>query len=453
LSPKGDRFVVSHVDGQIASYNIADGSIIFDTPSGENGEVRRAHFYGDGARFVSVSGNQETSQSIQVRDAASGRTLGNLRGGIGGIESVAIHPQSGELVVTSASSATWAAPGHLKPDWNLTASSVVGGFFGGEDHFLAPTAKVDSQNGLGIDLALIQLSTGNPTWKLPQMAKNITRTSSDGKTAITFIQGSPVNGTGAVGLINSALSSLTQKQIYDANFQIFRFEDSAVRYVRTLVFCNAVRDVSLNPNGSRAAFAAHWNGFAIFDTATGKEFPHLNDKAIAAIYAIAWHGSDMKTLYSLVAMNGRRGHPDCQEWVIAWDTDTGQKIAAAQHATPMKCIASEPGGTRIAEAGDDKLIRIRDGKTLEVLREFRAHDGAIQTIAWNPAFPVIATGSEDRTIRLWDTNTGRMIEQLHIGLREPTALYFSPSGKRLACVIPGENTLIWELGMNQLTKR
>ena len=59
--------------------------------------------------------------------------------------------------------------------------------------------------------------------------------------------------------------------------------------------------------------------------------------------------------------------------------------------------------------------------------------------------PIIATGSADRSVRLWNAETGELLEELHIGMREPGALYFSPSGRRLACVTPGEKTLVWEL--------
>jgi WD40 repeat protein len=111
----------------------------------------------------------------------------------------------------------------------------------------------------------------------------------------------------------------------------------------------------------------------------------------------------------------------------------------------MNRLAVEPGGTRFAEVGEDKMVRIRDVNTLEVIKEFRAHDGPIQAVAWRPGTHTIATGSTDRSVRLWNADTGQFVEELYIGLREITALYFSPSGKRLACSIPGEKTLIWEL--------
>jgi hypothetical protein len=103
-----------------------------------------------------------------------------------------------------------------------------------------------------------------------------------------------------------------------------------------------------------------------------------------------------------------------------------------------------PDGKRFAEAGADKMVRIRDSQTLEVLREFRAHDGPITAIAWHPNKPILATASADLTIKLWNLETGRRLEELRVPLRVPTALAFSPRGQRLASSGNDDNTRIWE---------
>jgi WD40 repeat protein len=203
--------------------------------------------------------------------------------------------------------------------------------------------------------------------------------------------------------------------------------------------------LALNHDGSRVAFSGSWGGIATRLVSTCEELPPLDQFDIGFTLGLAWHGSDPTELIGIFNRHGRRGMPRAQEWIVAWDTTTGKRIAAQRSSTPLNCLASEPGGDRLVEAGDDKMVRLRDAKTLGLIRAFRAHDGAINAIAWNPHSPMIATGSADRTVRLWDVETGRLIEELHLSLREPEALYFSPSGNRLACTIPGEKTLIWDL--------
>jgi WD40 repeat protein len=203
--------------------------------------------------------------------------------------------------------------------------------------------------------------------------------------------------------------------------------------------------LALNQDGTRVGFSGAWGGISARLVSTGEELPHIDQFDIGFTLGLAWHGNESTELIGIFNRFGRRGMLGAQEWIVAWNTSTGKRIAAQRSSTPLNCLATEPGGNRMVEGGDDKMVRIRDAKSLGLIRAFRAHDGAINAIAWNPCHPTIATGSADRTVRLWDVETGRLIEELYLSLREPEALYFSPSGNRLACTIPGEKTLIWDL--------
>ena len=89
------------------------------------------------------------------------------------------------------------------------------------------------------------------------------------------------------------------------------------------------------------------------------------------------------------------------------------------------------------------MVRIRDAKSLEVIQEFRAHNESITSIAWHPSRPILATTSEDLSIRLWDLETGKRMDELYGPVETPIRLNFSPSGTRLASS-GGDNTRIWE---------
>ena len=98
----------------------------------------------------------------------------------------------------------------------------------------------------------------------------------------------------------------------------------------------------------------------------------------------------------------------------------------------------------IAGYGADRKVRIRDAATLAVQQEFRAHDGPITALAWHPTKPILATTSTDLSIRLWNLETGRRLEELRGPLGTPHALSFSPSGQRLGCSAGDGITRIWE---------
>ncbi len=421
ISPDGTLLLVAFLNGQIRAVRLADGTTAFEVPGVDVGWILRTAFTPDGRRFVVVASLNDSTQSVQLRDTATGRVLRPLRGGLGGIESLSLHPLSGELLVAGARSATWVLPQPRPPDWRLGASilleKVAGGFLGGDELFLSA-----GETG---GIVATDLASGLVRWQPDRRSYCNSATSADGRTGVVQLAGRKNNG-------------------YD--FALCRLEDGAVRETGTVFFGTDPVAMTVNRDGSRVAMSGFWAGIDTYRTATGETLPRVSEDDLKATNALAWHGADSSRLIGLFARFGRRGFPASEEWIVSWDTDTGQRVAAVSHPTAMNCLATEPGGHRLAEAGDDKLVRIRDASTLAVIRQFRAHDGPINALAWNPKRSILATGSADRSVRLWNVETGEMIEELHIGLREPSALFFSPSGRRLACATHGEKTLIWELG-------
>lgn len=108
------------------------------------------------------------------------------------------------------------------------------------------------------------------------------------------------------------------------------------------------------------------------------------------------------------------------------------------------CSPSRPDGRRFAEAGADKMVRIRDAATLAMQQEFRAHDGPITALAWHPSKPIMATASADLSVKIWNLEAGRRLEEFRGMVTAPTELAFSPSGQRLGCAGVGNPTRIWE---------
>jgi WD40 repeat protein len=98
---------------------------------------------------------------------------------------------------------------------------------------------------------------------------------------------------------------------------------------------------------------------------------------------------------------------------------------SAQHA---EWIAVSPDGLHLAEAGADKRVRIRSSRTLEVEREFRAHETALMGIGWHPTLPLLVTLGRDGSFRVWNVNNFEKLEEFD---SEPT---FSPQHKKLVYI-------------------
>src|SRR5262249_3773686 len=77
-----------------------------------------------------------------------------------------------------------------------------------------------------------------------------------------------------------------------------------------------------------------------------------------------------------------------------------------------------------------------------------AHRGEVKTIAFSRDGRLMATGSSDLTIRLWDASTG---EARGLPLVQPTlktvwGVAFSPDGKTLAAGTADAHARLWQLG-------
>ena len=75
-------------------------------------------------------------------------------------------------------------------------------------------------------------------------------------------------------------------------------------------------------------------------------------------------------------------------------------------------IAWSPDGRMLASPSDDKTIRLWDAETGECLRTLEGHTAAVFSVAFDPTGRTLASGSEDKTVKLWEAASGRLLRTL-----------------------------------------
>ncbi|MCP3915880.1 MAG: hypothetical protein GY711_10010 [bacterium] len=73
------------------------------------------------------------------------------------------------------------------------------------------------------------------------------------------------------------------------------------------------------------------------------------------------------------------------------------------HVGYSSCVAYHPDGTRFASGGDDGTVRIWDTETHEELLVLRGHDQYVADVEFSPDGSALTSASGDHTVRLWDT--------------------------------------------------
>jgi WD40 repeat protein len=82
---------------------------------------------------------------------------------------------------------------------------------------------------------------------------------------------------------------------------------------------------------------------------------------------------------------------------------------------------------------DDRMIRMWDGKTGELIRDFVGHTGDVTSVAFSPdGSRIVSTGGHsDHAIRLWDPATGKQLACFEGHTRETWTAIFAPGGSQV----------------------
>jgi WD40 repeat protein len=71
------------------------------------------------------------------------------------------------------------------------------------------------------------------------------------------------------------------------------------------------------------------------------------------------------------------------------------------HEDELTSVAFSPDGTRIVSGALDRSVRLWDAESGELLATLVAHDDAVHSVVFSPDGTRIASGSADMTARLW----------------------------------------------------
>jgi len=80
------------------------------------------------------------------------------------------------------------------------------------------------------------------------------------------------------------------------------------------------------------------------------------------------------------------------------------------HEKGVNCIDYFAGGDRpyLVSGADDKMVKVWDYQTKQCVQTMEGHQHNVATICCHPELPLILTGGEDGTVRLWHAATYRM---------------------------------------------
>jgi WD40 repeat protein len=120
-----------------------------------------------------------------------------------------------------------------------------------------------------------------------------------------------------------------------------------------------------------------------------------------------------------------------------------------QHKNFVNSAQFSPDGKYIVSASRDKTAKIWEVASGKLLHVLRGHTFGLSSAQFSPDGKFIVTTSCDQTAKIWDVSTGKLIQKLiHTGC--VSQAFFSPDGNYIVTASEDGTVNIWNLTSGKL---
>lgn len=217
-----------------------------------------------------------------------------------------------------------------------------------------------------------------------------------------------------------------------------------------------VRTVAFNPDGQTLASGSLSDGIKIWQIKTSREVRTIREHE-SWVHSIAFSpdgkilASDSGGLHTIKILNWQTG----QELRTIGALSLGQSNLAQTvaifstfvvgHSNEIQSIVFSPDGKILASGSADNTIKIWDVKKGKEIRTITGHSAGVESVAFDPDGKILASGSHDKTTKIWEWRTGEELCTLRGHGDSVKAVAFSPDGQTLATCSRDSTIGIWDV--------
>jgi WD40 repeat protein/DNA-binding CsgD family transcriptional regulator len=426
FSPVADMMAIGEASGKVRLYN-SEGELFIC--EGHMGWVRSVSFSADGEMLASA-GDDRTIRLWSVR---TGQCLKTLPGHTDLIRSLSFSPRS-PLLVSGSDDRT------IKL-WDVETAQCVRTLTGHEGRVRSVALSPDEQQ--------IASGSSDRTIRLWNVQTGEWCATLRGHTSKIWTVAFSPDGE---QLVSGAA---------DKTVRLWDRHTGDCRWVLQSAHTKAVLSVCFSPDSRTVASSSDDQTIKLWRADTGRAIGTLEGHT-CRVWSLSY-SSDGQTLAS--------GSDD--QTIKLWDVNSRECQRTLQgHTRGIRTVCFSPDGKTLASGGEDQLIRLWDlsGNHLDAATQptqlpsqnpphkvLRGHLSRIWSIAFSPDGQVLASGSDDRTIKLWQSPVGLCYRTLFETSQEHAdwirSVTFSPDGQLLASGTDDTTVSLWNVATGELLRR
>jgi len=165
----------------------------------------------------------------------------------------------------------------------------------------------------------------------------------------------------------------------------------------------------------------------------------------------AWENNDFSQVRSL--LRSTAGNPDRGfEWGYWGRMLHLERLCLRGHKDRLTSVCFSGDGARLATGCDDRTVRIWDARTGRTVRVLGPLGSWVSAVAFSPDGETIVAGCGDGVLRAWNASSGRLTLQIQRQPAPITSVDISPDGRMLVTGCDDHMARLWDASTGKLLR-